>query len=106
MVRLLLPIVIGLTALLSIEFSSVMPWLLVQPTGIVLTGLGLLSGVVLLLSKSVANQADRVAELIGQPYGTLVLIAAVMTIELAWWPAPCSLGRATQPWPGIQCSQW
>ena len=83
MVRLLLPIVIGLTALLSIEFSSVMPWLLFQPTGIVLTGLGLLSGVVLLLSKSVANQADRVAELIGQPYGTLVLTAAVMTIELA-----------------------
>ena len=83
MLRLLLPIVIGLTALLSIEFSSVMPWLLVQPTGIVLTGLGLLSGVVLLLSKSVANQADRVAELIGQPYGTLVLTAAVMTIELA-----------------------
>ena len=83
MVRLLLPIVIGLTALLSIEFSSVMPWLLVQPTGIVLTGLGVLSGVVLLLSKSVANQADRVAELIGQPYGTLVLTAAVMTIELA-----------------------
>ena len=83
MLRLLLPIVIGLTALLSIEFSGVMPWLLVQPTGIVLTGLGLLSGVVLLLSKSVANQADRVAELIGQPYGTLVLTAAVMTIELA-----------------------
>ena len=83
MVRLLLPILIGLTALVSIEFSGVMAWLLVQPTGIVLTGLGLLSGVVLLLSKSVANQADRVAELIGQPYGTLVLTAAVMTIELA-----------------------
>ena len=83
MVRLLLPILIGLIALVSIEFSGVMAWLLVQPTGIVLTGLGLLSGVVLLLSKNVANQADRVAELIGQPYGTLVLTAAVMTIELA-----------------------
>ena len=83
MVRLLLPILIGLSALFSIEFSGVMAWLLVQPTAIVLTGLGLLSGVVLVLSKSVANQADRVAELIGQPYGTLVLTAAVMTIELA-----------------------
>ena len=60
-----------------------MGWLLVQPTATVLTGLALLSGVVLLLSKSVASQADRVAELIGQPYGTLVLTAAVMTIELA-----------------------
>ena len=83
MVRLLLPILIGLVALVSIEFSGVMAWLLVQPTSIVLAGLALLSGVVLLLSKSVANQADRVSELIGQPYGTLVLTAAVMTIELA-----------------------
>ena len=83
MVRLLLPILIGLSALFSIEFSGVMAWLLVQPTAIVLTGLGVLSGVVLLLSKSVAIQADWVAELIGQPYGTLVLTAAVITIELA-----------------------
>jgi len=83
MVRLLLPILIGLIALVSIEFSGVMAWLLVQPTSIVLAGLALLSGVVLVLSKSVANQADRVSELIGQPYGTLVLTAAVMTIELA-----------------------
>ena len=83
MVRLLLPILIGLVALVSIEFSDVMAWLLVQPTSIVLAGLALLSGVVLVLSKSVANQADRVSELIGQPYGTLVLTAAVMTIELA-----------------------
>ena len=43
----------------------------------------LLSGIVLVLSKGVADQADRVAELIGQPFGTLVLTAAVMTIELA-----------------------
>ena len=83
MVRLLLPILIGLVALVSIEFSDLMAWLLVQPTSIVLAGLALLSGVVLVLSKSVANQADRVSELIGQPYGTLVLTAAVMTIELA-----------------------
>ena len=83
MVRLLLPILIGLVALVSIEFSGVMAWLLTQPTSILLAGLALLSGIVLALSKSVANQADRVSELIGQPYGTLVLTAAVMTIELA-----------------------
>ncbi|AII44361.1 sodium:calcium antiporter [Synechococcus sp. KORDI-100] len=83
LIPLLLPILVGLVALASIEFSGVMGWLLVQPTVIVLGGLILLSGVVLLLSRSVANQADRVAELIGQPYGTLVLTAAVMTIELA-----------------------
>ena len=47
-----------------------------QPTALVLSGLILLSGVVLLLSRSVANQIDRVAELIGQSYGTLVLTAA------------------------------
>ena len=54
-----------------------------QPTATVLSGLVLLSSVVLLLSNSVAAQADRVAELVGQPYGTLVLTGAVMTIELA-----------------------
>ena len=96
MVRLLLPILIGLSALFSIEFSGVMAWLLVQPTAIVLTGLGLLSGVVLVLSKSVANQADRVAELIGQPYGTLVLTAAVMTIELALVASTMLTGESNQ----------
>ena len=82
-IPLLLPILVGLAALASIEFSDVMGWLILQPTAIVLSGLILLSSVVLLLSRSVAQQADRVAELIGQPYGTLVLTAAVMTIELA-----------------------
>ena len=83
LIPLLLPILVGLVALASIEFSDVMGWLILQPTAIVLSGLILLSSVVLLLSRSVAQQADRVAELIGQPYGTLVLTAAVMTIELA-----------------------
>ena len=96
MVRLLLPILIGLSALFSIEFSGVMDWLLVQPTAIVLTGLGVLSGVVLLLSKSVAIQADWVAELIGQPYGTLVLTAAVMTIELALVASTMLTGESNQ----------
>ena len=75
LISLLLPILVGLAALASIEFSDVMGWLILQPTAIVISGLIMLS--------SVANQADRVAELIGQPYGTLVLTAAVMTIELA-----------------------
>ena len=82
-IPLLFPILVGLAVLASIELTDVMGWLLVQPTALVLSGLILLSGVVLLLSRSVADQADRVAELIGQPYGTLVLTAAVMTIELA-----------------------
>jgi len=43
MVRLLLPILIGLVALVSIEFSDVMAWLLVQPTSIVLAGLACLA---------------------------------------------------------------
>ena len=63
-IPLLFPILVGLAALASIEFSGVMGWLLVQPTAIVLSGLILLSGVVLLLSRSVADQADRVAELL------------------------------------------
>lgn len=83
LLRLLLPLLIGLGALAAIELGGTMAWLLMQPTATVLSGLVLLSSVVLLLSNSVAAQADRVAELVGQPYGTLVLTGAVMTIELA-----------------------
>ena len=79
----ILPILVGIFSLISIEFTGVMDWLLVQPTATVIIGLALLSGVVLLLSSSVVAHADRVAELIGQPYGTLILTAAVMTIELS-----------------------
>ena len=92
--QLLIPILIGIAALLSIEFSDVMTWLLVQPTATVLTGLALLSGVVLMLSKSVAGHADRVSELIGQPYGTLVLTAAVMVIELSLVASTMLTGEA------------
>ena len=81
--RLLFPLLVGLFTLISIEFSGVLDWLLVQSTVIVLVGLAFLSGIVLVLSASVVGHADRVAELIGQPYGTLVLTAAVMTIELS-----------------------
>ena len=92
--RLLIPILVGIAALLSIEFSDVMAWLLVQPTATVLTGLALLSSVVLMLSKSVAGHADRVSELIGQPYGTLVLTAAVMVIELSLVASTMLTGEA------------
>ena len=92
--RLLIPILVGIAALLSIEFSNVMTWLLVQPTATVLTGLALLSSVVLMLSKSVAGHADRVSELIGQPYGTLVLTAAVMVIELSLVASTMLTGEA------------
>ena len=78
-----LPLLVGIFSLISIEFTGVMDWLLVQPTATVIIGLALLSGIVLLLSSSVVAHADRVAELIGQPYGTLILTAAVMTIELS-----------------------
>ena len=52
MVRLLLPILIGLVALVSIEFSSVMAWLLAQPTSILLAGLALLRGIVQVLGRT------------------------------------------------------
>ena len=58
-IPLLFPILVGLAALASIEFSGVMGWLLVQPTSVVLGGLILLSGVVLLLSRSVANLSEQ-----------------------------------------------
>lgn len=79
----LLPFFVGAFSLCLIEFTQVLDWLLVQTTVVVLIGLAILSSIVLFLSSSVVGQADRVAERIGQPYGTLILTAAVMTIELS-----------------------
>ena len=82
-IQLLFPFCIGGFFLFLIEFTNVLHWLLVQPTVVVLLGLLILSSVVLLLSLSVVDHADRVADRVGQPYGTLILTAAVMTIELS-----------------------
>ena len=79
----LFPFFIGGFFLFLIEFTHVLDWLLVQPTIVVLLGLSILSFVVLLLSFRVVEHADRVADRVGQPYGTLILTAAVMTIELS-----------------------
>jgi Ca2+/H+ antiporter len=70
----LLPFFVGAFSLCLIEFTQVLDWLLVQPTVVVLIGLAILSSIVLFLSSSVVGQADRVAERIGQPYGTLILL--------------------------------
>ena len=82
-IQLLFPFLVGVFFLSLIELTQVLDWLLVQPTVLVLIGLAILSSVVLFLSSSVVVHADRVAERIGQPYETLVLTAAVMTIELS-----------------------
>ena len=82
-IQLLFPFLVGVFFLSLIELTQVLDWLLVQPTVLVLIGLAILSSVVLFFSSSVVVHADRVAERIGQPYGTLVLTAAVMTIELS-----------------------
>lgn len=79
----LAPLLLGLIALAGLEFTSVIDWLLVQETGLVLGGLGVLSVIVIVLSNNVAKHADDVAEVIGQPFGTLVLTGSVITIELA-----------------------
>ena len=42
-----------------------------------------LGAVVVLLSQQVANQAELLAEALGEPYGTLVLTGSVIVIELA-----------------------
>ena len=77
------PLLLGLVALAGLEFTAVIDWLLVQDTAILLGGLGVLSTIVIVLSNDVAKHADDVAEVIGQPFGTLVLTGSVITIELA-----------------------
>ena len=77
------PLLIGLLALVGLETTSLLDWLLLQPALPVLMGLGLLSGLVLLIARGVAHHADQLAEELGEPLGTLVLTGSVIVIELA-----------------------
>jgi Ca2+:H+ antiporter len=77
------PLLIGILALISLETTTVLNWLLLQPALPLLTGLGLLSVLVLLMARGVAHHADQLAEQLGEPLGTLVLTGSVIVIELA-----------------------
>ena len=79
----LLRIGAGAVVMAVLQFSGVLGWLLSQGSSTILGGLALLAGVVLLLSMQVANQAELLAEELGEPYGTLVLTGSVIVIELA-----------------------
>ena len=77
------PLLIGLLTLVGLETTSLLDWLLWQPALPVLTGLVLLSLLVLLMARRVAHHADQLAERLGEPLGTLVLTGSVTVIELA-----------------------
>ena len=77
------PLLIGILALIGLETTQVLDWLLLQPVVPVLSGLGLLSLLVLLMARGVAHHADQLAERLGEPLGTLVLTGSVIVIELA-----------------------
>lgn len=77
------PLLIGLLTLVGLATTNLLDWLLLQPALPVLTGLGLLSVLVLLMARGVAHHADQLAEHLGEPLGTLVLTGSVIVIELA-----------------------
>lgn len=77
------PLLIGLLTLIGLETTHLLDWLLLQPALPVLTGLALLSLLVLLMAQGVAHHADQLAEQLGEPLGTLVLTGSVIVIELA-----------------------
>ena len=77
------PLLIGLLTLIGLETTKLLDWLLLQPALPVLTGLALLSLLVLLMARGVAHHADQLAEQLGEPLGTLVLTGSVIVIELA-----------------------
>ncbi len=78
-----IPLMVGILALVGLETTPVLNWLLLQPVIPVLVGLGLLSLLVLLMARGVAHHADQLAERLGEPLGTLVLTGSVIVIELA-----------------------
>lgn len=78
-----IPLMVGILALVGLETTPVLNWLLLQPVIPVLVGLSLLSLLVLLMARGVAHHADQLAERLGEPLGTLVLTGSVIVIELA-----------------------
>jgi len=79
----LLTLTLGVGVLALLNFSGLVPWLLGSEAAWIIAGLLLLGGVVVLLSQQVANQAELLAEALGEPYGTLVLTLSVIVIELS-----------------------
>ena len=77
------PLLIGLLTLVGLATTNLLDWLLLQPALPVLTGLALLSLLVLLMARGVAHHADQLAERLGEPLRTLVLTGSVIVIELA-----------------------
>ena len=79
----LLTLTLGVGVLALLNFSGLVPWLLASEAAWIIAGLLLLGGVVVLLSQQVDNQAELLAEALGEPYGTLVLTLSVIVIELS-----------------------
>ena len=81
--RELITLAFGAGVLALLNFSGMLPFLLEGKAAWIVAGLVLLGGVVVLLSQQVANQAELLAEALGEPYGTLVLTLSVIVIELS-----------------------
>ncbi len=79
----LLSLLLGSAVLACLKLTPALPWLLEQTAAAVLLGLLLLSAVVLLLATRVAHHADELALKLGEPYGTLILTASAIVVELA-----------------------
>ena len=79
----LMTLALGAGVLVVLSFSGLLEWLLAGSAAAIITGLVLLGAVVVVLSNQVAEQAELLAEELGEPYGTLVLTGSVIVIELA-----------------------
>ena len=77
------PLLLGTVVLIGLQTTHLLDWLLLQSATLVLGGLGGLSLLILLLARRIASQADHLAEMLGEPIGTLVLTGSVILIELA-----------------------
>jgi len=77
------PLLVGAITLIGLQTTHLLNWLLLQSAALVLSGLGLLSLLILLLARRIATRADHLAETLGEPIGTLVLTGSVILIELA-----------------------
>ncbi len=83
MIPSVISLLLGAAVLVGLKATTVLAWLVIQPSATVLLGLVSLSGVVLLLATRVAHHADEMAVRLGEPYGTLILTGSAIVVELA-----------------------
>ena len=87
-------LLLGASAFIGLQATTLLPWLLEQSLWPLLLGLAAIGGVILLLALRVVHYADALAIRLGEPFGTLILTGSAVVVELALIASTMGSGEA------------